>query len=697
MTSNFHFSTKKIRQLLYLSLFCCLYFSPLKAENIRYDYSFEELMNITVTSTSFFEQKISEAPGHIQVLDISKLELAGYYSLSDLLEHYATGSYIGSHPRNGAIHGVRGVLVDNGAKTLVMINGQQINPRSNYGSGLILNSQFLGDVDKVEVINGPGAILHGSGAINGFLNLVSKRGDTHEGGFATLTYGFKDQLKKLETGYGFNFAPEHNLYLYGGILEADGYTADNTWGLDPADSAGYETNAWEDDNFKVSAYYNYQNFNLQAFFHQQHPTTNSKTGKANLNGEPFYSGSLGIQPKFIFELSDTESLEFTESLFLHEHGIDRSLAPRNGGRELHWNNKIVLKTTYFDNHSFAIGASYGVKEFDSAKHFFKSDPKAGFESLNTDWQDYSFFAEDIWKITDRLTLSFGLRFDTFLVNEIETNRYSYTPDNTESLSPRIALAYKINDDHNIKISYQRGFRMPDISYYAASTRNNFIAESLGYSTIPLEPETVDSFELNYNWNYSEKLQLGLNLFYNEYEDQLFFGPIDNLWSPSEVADILANPGFPGFANQNQNSQNDSQTYGFELSSKYQILENTKVKLSYSYVKLAGIDIQRYPSHLVKINLLSHFMNNKLTVGTNYLMNTGLSEEDTPNRNEIYSSPRHIIDVFLNYKISQKLSTQLSVENLFESNIPRYSSDVTEAKGNLGTDARRVYLSLTYNF
>ena len=619
------------------------------------DLSFEELMAIKISSTSFFETSVAESPGYVQVFDLGKLELGAYYTLSDILEHYAVGSSIGSHPRQGALHGVRGVLIDNSAKTPLMVNGQQINPRSHFGSSLSLNSPFLGDMQRVEVINGPGAIIHGSGAINGFINLIPKNGEDHEGGFATVTYGHKDQLKKLESGYGINYGSKKNVYIYGGVIGADGFEADKGYGLDDAAYGDYETKAWEEDNFRLSTFWNHENFSLQAFYQELNSSSQTSTEFSSGGPQlhyPFHTSALGLQPKLIIELTDTESLEIVESFFWHEHSYPNTGTP-TGGREMHWENKAIFRTTRFEDHSIAVGGLYGLKEFDAGNQFFNSDVSGPFESVDTEWQEYSLFFEDTWTVTEKLTLSMALRYDKYKMDEVTTNGISYTPEDEDQWSPRITLAYQINDFHNIKLSYQHGFRMPDASYYDWFTQNNNAAEALDYQTATLEPESMDSYELNYMWDVTQKLSLGVNLFYNEYKDQLAWGNLQNIWSDSQVTDINTYNGVTWGGGQFQNSMDESQSYGGEFIVNYYLLENVHTSLSYGYTKLADVDVQKYPSHQIKWNTSAQFLNNKLTLGFNYLFNSSYQDGQTPGHDDIYGDQRHLVDIFTSYKNSRE--------------------------------------------
>lgn len=101
--------------------------------------------------------------------------------------------------------GTRGLMIDNNAKTNVMLDGQSINQRVHFGTMISLDSPLIGNLSRIELSLSPGTIIHGSGAINGFLNLVPKNGTDNNETFAKFEHGFKDDLYSLELGHGFAY------------------------------------------------------------------------------------------------------------------------------------------------------------------------------------------------------------------------------------------------------------------------------------------------------------------------------------------------------------------------------------------------------------------------------------------------------------------------------------------------------------
>jgi outer membrane receptor protein involved in Fe transport len=359
------------------------------------------------------------------------------------------GMITGGHEIHAPLIGTRGVLINSNAKTLVMIDEQQINQRSNFGYTSGMFSPLLGDINKIEIILGPGAILHGSGAINGFINLVPKNGEDNPGVFINSEYGFAEEFWKFETGYGTSYGKNKNIYLYGGIYDADGFEPDELYGA--SKDFDIDANGFDGDNYKLSLYWNHDNFNLNTFFYEDNPS--KKTSIREMGH--FHQATLGIRPKYIFEINSTDSFEIIGSLLWFDHSspgiVDLKTGDigDRGGAERHWEVKNIYKTSRWARHSLAMGFSYGEKHFTELKQFFSGDAVRDLGIPGTKWKEASIFSEDVIALNDSWTASLGLRYDKVYLSDMhhpsEFWPESRSPNEIKGLySPRIATAYELD-------------------------------------------------------------------------------------------------------------------------------------------------------------------------------------------------------------------------------------------------------------
>ncbi|MBF0303683.1 MAG: TonB-dependent receptor plug domain-containing protein, partial [Desulfamplus sp.] len=186
------------------------------------DLSIEQLMSIEVSSTSFFDVAPEKAPGSLYLISQEQIEKSYSSSISDFLQYYVPGVHISGAYSSGSLYSTRGIASSSNVTTLFMLNGTNMNVSSGTGINTNLNLPLLGDVERIEVLKGPCSIIHGSGSINGFINVIPKNGKDNRGGFINTEVGLKDGLVKAESGYG-SFSPEYgDIFIYAGGVKSDG-------------------------------------------------------------------------------------------------------------------------------------------------------------------------------------------------------------------------------------------------------------------------------------------------------------------------------------------------------------------------------------------------------------------------------------------------------------------------------------------
>lgn len=660
-------------------------------------YELDEL-----SSVAFFPTTALQAPGYSYIITDEQIEKTPDRSLSDLISMRVPGMTTGGHERHGPLIGTRGVFIDNNAKTMVMLDGQHINQRSHFGYTTGILSPLLGDLKRVEVILGPSAIVHGSGAINGFINLVPKNGENNPGLYFASEYGFADRAWKVENGYGASYGEEKNIYLYAGAYGAEGFEPNELYGSKK--TFDIHANGYDSGNYRLSLYWNHGPFNLNTFYYDNNPRKNSSFEIGD-----FHQAAFGIRPKYLYKVSNTDSLELIGSLLLFDHSTPYFVLPikrieEAGGSERHWEIKNIYRTTRWKGHSLAGGFSYGEKEFSQTRQFFAEDVYLSLASVDTTWSELSIFAEDVDAVTDKLTAYFGLRYDKIFLQDFKWHLWSQhnKPDGIEGhFSPRVALTYELDRDMTVKASYQHGFRTPDASYYTWNLLYKSGAEMLGLNVPSLKNETMDSFELNFHKNMpASRLKADVNLYYNNFKDQLSWKFYDQikLFTPAQITAIRNALGLAagGTTGSILNSSRDINAYGGEIIGTYQPLEHTDISLSYGYVYLDGADEMLYPSHQMKLNAQTSFINNTLHLALNYLFNSAYSESKLPVANSIYRNDRHVVDLAASYDITPELSVGVNVKNVFGNEVPpMVFTPENPEKGGLGYDTTRAYVFLRF--
>src|SRR5256885_5305533 len=193
--------------------------------------SIEQLMTFEVTSVSKRPERLAQTASAIQLITAQDIRRSGASSLPEALRLAANLQVAQVNAREWAIS-ARGFNGTTANKLLVLIDGRTVY--TPLFSGVFWDAQdvSLSEIDRIEVISGPGATLWGANAVNGVINVITKEAKDTPG--LSLVGGGGTALQGFGTArYGSTLGPRANFRLYG-----KGFARDRTLlpnGLDATD------------------------------------------------------------------------------------------------------------------------------------------------------------------------------------------------------------------------------------------------------------------------------------------------------------------------------------------------------------------------------------------------------------------------------------------------------------------------------
>ncbi|MBF0203466.1 MAG: TonB-dependent receptor [Desulfamplus sp.] len=426
--------------------------------------SLEQLMSIEVSATTFFDTPPEKAPGSIYLISQEKMETSYSSSISDFLEYYVPGVNISRAYIAGTLYSARGIASPSNSTTLFMVNGTNMNVSTGTGINTNLNLPLLGDVERIEVLKGPCSIIHGSGSINGFINVIQKNGRDNQGGFINTEAGLNDGLIKAETGYGVSSSEYGDTFIYAGAVKSDGISESGN--SSSTNQSSINDNYFPNINSRFSLNWEKDNFHLITFFQNEEvvstlpwrpfkkePTTTNHnnniatsissniiatssssnttntaaipTTAINNNSSGFSNKHAGMKtiallPQLNLDLTDTEKLTIELPIQYSEYEPAYLSSETFGlDSEIQIKSNLIFKTTRFPNHRVALGGSNYFKQCDSDRIsiYLPSITTEDGDSMidtkaNLYWFQPSLFFEDNYQFTKDLTLFAGLRYDT---------------------------------------------------------------------------------------------------------------------------------------------------------------------------------------------------------------------------------------------------------------------------------------------
>jgi len=434
------------------------------------DLSLEELAALEVTSVSKHPQRLSEAPAAIYVITREDIRRSGATSLPEALR---LAPNLEVARQNAASYSIaaRGFNSPQaGNKLQVLIDGRSVyTPMASTVFWETLNV-MLPDVERIEVISGPGGTVWGANAVNGVINIVTRKAGDTQGGYAEGGVGGQDRV--LDLRYGGTLGENAAFRLYatgfsrGSTLEGDHDLVHGN-GFRGVQGGFRIDGEARDDTYTLQgdAYRNV--VDLLAY----------RLNGANLLGRwthPMGAASTLTLQAYV-DRADRRYLVATDRL--DSLGLEAQ-----------------ANTTLGERQRVTWGADFRAwrSEFDSFVIFGFARPKA---NLSVG----SVFARDEIALPHDLELTLGLK--------LEQNSYSgfdYLPD--------VRLAWEPNDQTLVWSSVSRTVRTPSRIDRELSGAG-IIAESPNFAS-----EVLVAYQIGYRLQPTPRTSLSISTFYNAYDD-----------------------------------------------------------------------------------------------------------------------------------------------------------------------------------
>lgn len=196
----------------------------------------EQLVNVQVTSVSKKETDLFTSPAAISVITQDDIRRNGFTSIPDALR-MIPGMDVAQISGDQWAVSARGFNSEFAGDMLVLIDGRTVYTPAS--SGVFWDSQdvVMEDVDRIEVIRGPGATLWGANAVNGVINVITKSAAETQGGLVAATYGTEEQ-PITTVRYGGELASNLYYRVFGKYSQQPGLES-STGSSTPDESSGF--------------------------------------------------------------------------------------------------------------------------------------------------------------------------------------------------------------------------------------------------------------------------------------------------------------------------------------------------------------------------------------------------------------------------------------------------------------------------
>ncbi len=526
--------------------------------------SMEDLMNMQVTSVSKRTQKVADAAAAVFVITQEDIRRSGATSIPEALR-LVPGLEVARIDSNKWAIASRGFNGRFDNKLLVLIDGRSVY--TPLFSGVYWNVQdvMLEDIDRIEVIRGPGATLWGANAVNGVINIISKRAKdtqstvvtagagTEERGSGGVRYGSKiGDTSYRAYGKYFNWGPSQY---------ASGMTAHDGW---DALRGGFRAD-WTPAGAN--------SLTLQGDIYR------------SKYGETLTVPSLSAPYSSTFPNNGAYSGGNVLGRWNHtSEGSSMSLQMYYDNTTIADNSLFVDHQNIFDmdfQHGFHVGDSqqfvWGLG-YRSIRDRNDSSFSVSLQPNQLTLNHFSAFVQDEISLVDkRLRLTFGSKFEhnDFTGFEVQPNaRLLWTLTPNQSIWTAVSRAVRT------PALTEEGLRLNSAVIPPATPANPapFPAVVTVFGSHQFQSEDLLAYELGYRVQVTSSLSADISTFYNNYSNLRTAEPGAPFIEGSPVPTDIVVP----FIAQNKMSGG---TYGAELFADWRVAPKWRLVGSYSYLQM----------------------------------------------------------------------------------------------------------------
>ncbi|MFC2140177.1 TonB-dependent receptor plug domain-containing protein [Candidatus Auribacterota bacterium] len=589
----------------------------------------EELLEVPVTSVAGVEKSLSSTPAAMFVVTQNDIKRSGHRHIAEILR-IVPGMNVGQLSSNAWSISSRGFSVRFADKLLVLLDGRILY--NHIFSGVLWDSHniVLEDIDRIEVIRGPGATLWGANAVNGVINIETKNSIDTQGLLLDTGVGTKDKAF-CDLRYGAKLAD--NVY---GRIYLKCFDRDST--VDPAGNNIGDVWNMLQGGFRIDMEKDvFYKFTLQGDIYDSNKIKNKTFHFSQAAGPPTYRvESISNEPINGFNLMGK---------------VSRTISDTAGWNVKIYYEKLIRKTDVFyeaeldfydldfRNH-FQLGEKnafmWGLGYHNSMDDMKQTIPLSlSYNPPAVSWETFSTFLQDTINFTDDFFVMLGSKFE-----ENDTTGFEYQPN--------IRMSWNLHPKQTLWASAARTVRSPARNDKDLTFPLLYIPTAAGPLPINLvgnkntKSEILYSYELGWRFSATEKLSLDLAAYLNEYKNLLA-----NKFISSTVMSAYPIEGT---------------TKGCEILANLQATEDWRLFASYGYYTIdrdvpQNENVQDFPQNQFTLRSYLNLTDDIEVNGAIYYVG----------KNEAQNSDKYVrLDLGMTYRPTNNIELQIWGQNLLDS-------------------------------
>jgi len=617
--------------------------------------SLEQLGDVEVISVSKDPQQVLKTPAAIFVITQEDIRRSGATSLPEALR-LAPGVEVARVDADHWSVAIRGLAGQFSKDLLVLIDGRSVYTPLFAGVYWDVQNVMLDDVERIEVIRGPGGTIWGANAVNGVINIITKSTENTHGMLVTMGGGNIDQ-GTASIRYGGVAGKDFNYRIYatGAIRGAEEHPDGNDFDRWRMAQTGFRTDwkSGEKDSFTV-----------QGDLYTAGSGESSFVPSFNPAGEPIEYATAtasggNVRGRWQHTMGEGSDIQ-VQAYFDRTSRLDIE----GGEKRDTFDVDYVEHARVFGTHNLTWGLGARV----SPSRFIQTTAGINFSPATQTDSIYSGFLQyELPIVRDKVVLTLG--------SKLEYNNFSHF-----EYEPSVRLLVTPTAHQTFWAAVTRAVRTPsrqdqDVAFAILAAAEPPPTPSVFFEVVGNPKENADQligYEVGYRSEFNKNVYLDVTAFYNNYSGLPGYGPFGLAVSdnPPPVHYLFLLP----YANIIQGD-----TVGGEIAPDWKITHWWRVRASYSYLNLALTD---KPGSSDVGNLLSSYEGSSPRHIANFQTFFNLPKHFELDATYRYSSrlPGYSVgsyntaDVRLGWHVGEELEVSVIGQNLLQPFHPEFGGD-----------------------
>lgn len=532
--------------------------------------SLEELsmLDVEMETASKVTQKLTDIPSSVYVLSNERIQRSGAKSIAEVLM-LVPGLKVTKFNETSWFVSTRGFHDALYNKMLVMMDGRSLFSPVYGGTYWSDVDYILADIERIEVLKGPGGTIWGGNAVNGVVNIITKSASDTQG---TYISGLASNSDNYEISFrqGLSLNSDVIARAFYKYREEPSYRSNESekWKAQSAGMVFQPSDAEQHWSLRIGGE---KSFYESELYSVQYDTSGTLVDY-QANDFDNESHSFYLQFNNAQNISDNSTLSYS---LWGEYNEDNAPDAPGSYTTVDFDSTLINQLSL--SHQVTLGGGLRYMHLD-----FSSNQLSDVDWYNPNYygraynietaNDYiaNAFVQSQMQWTEALSITIGAKLEHF------------TQNHSSEISPQIRGLYKLNLRHSIWAGVSKAVVAP--SYMDSNSAyyfNSYYPDSgAGYldvykSNSNLDNENVVTVEVGYRYTNDSDFELDATIYLSEHDNLRFHS-----YDPN---DIPANHVYVGALSDDYQAQ----TYGLELGATYKLTKDVTSYFSYAYSTLEG--------------------------------------------------------------------------------------------------------------